>query len=103
MSAVENHPYTIGLPARITIIDLPRETEIQNALNLGITKTIATKVKHRRSNIDDLILGDMTESDLPSGTYDLVVSVEVLEHVEHDDKFVSEVTRVLRRRRALLS
>lgn len=89
-------PYTIGVPARITIIDLPRETETQNALNLGINEKIVTELKSRRSNIDDFIFGDMTRSDLPSESYDFVVSVEVLEHVEEDEKFVSEVNRVLK-------
>lgn len=89
-------PYTIGIPARVTIIDLPRETETQNALNLGINEKIVSELKGRRSNIDDFIFGDMTRSDLPSESYDFVVSVEVLEHVEEDEKFVGEVNRVLK-------
>ena len=89
-------PYTIGLPAKITILDLPRETEIQNSLNLGINEGIVKQVKDRRSNIEGVIFGDMTKNDLPSDSFDLVVSVEVLEHVEMDAKFVSEVSRVLR-------
>ena len=89
-------PYTIGLPAKITILDLPRESEVQNSLNLGINDGIVKQVKDRRSNIESVIFGDMTESDLPSESFDLVVSVEVLEHVEMDARFVSEVSRVLR-------
>lgn len=89
-------PYTIGVPARVTVIDLPRNTELQNALNLGINERIVSSLKRRRSNIDNFIFGDMTKSDLPSGSYDLIVSVEVLEHVEEDEKFVSEVHRVLK-------
>lgn len=89
-------PYTIGVPARITVIDLPRETEVQNSLHLGITDAIVEEVKKRRSNIDDVVFGDMTCSDIPSDTFDLVVSVEVLEHVEEDKKFVAEINRVLK-------
>lgn len=89
-------PYTIGVPARVDIIDLPRSTELQSALNLGINETVIDQLKSRRSNIDNLILADMTNSDLPSEHYDLVVSVEVLEHVEDDERFVSEVSRVLK-------
>ncbi len=89
-------PYTIGLPARVNIIDLPRSTELQSKLNLGVSADILRQLKSTRSNIDDVILGDMTDSGLPSDFYDIVVSVEVLEHVEHDDKFVSEVRRVLK-------
>ncbi len=89
-------PYTIGLPAQVTIIDLPRESEIQNELNLGISDSIADRLKKNRSNIEDVVFGDMTQSELPSEAFDIVVSVEVLEHVEEDDRFVSEVSRVLR-------
>ena len=89
-------PYTIGLLARVTIIDLPRETEIQNSLHLGINDAIVDQVKKRRSNIEEFVFGDMTRSDIPSDSYDLVVSVEVLEHVEEDRKFLSEVSRVLK-------
>jgi SAM-dependent methyltransferase len=89
-------PYTIGVPARITIIDLPRSTEIQNQLRLGINADIERDLKVRRSNIDRVILGDMTRSGLPKGSFDLIVSVEVLEHVVEDEMFVSEVSRVLK-------
>jgi SAM-dependent methyltransferase len=89
-------PYTIGVAARITIIDLPRETDVQNDLNLGINEEIVRRVKAKRSNISDVIFGDMTRSGLEDASFDMVVSVEVLEHVEEDDKFVSEVARVLR-------
>jgi SAM-dependent methyltransferase len=89
-------PYTIGVPARITIIDLPRESELQFALNLGVNDEILNRLKSRRSNIENLVFGDMTNSDLPSESYDLVVSVEVLEHVEEDERFLSEICRVLK-------
>lgn len=89
-------PYTIGVSGRITIIDLPRNTELQTALNLGVNESIAIGLKNRRSNIDRLILGDMTNSGLPGESFDLVVSVEVLEHVEDDETFVSEICRVLK-------
>ena len=89
-------PYTIGLPARITVIDLPRTSEVQKQLNLGINDDIVDKIRVRRSNVEDVIFGDMTNSQLPDEMFDGVVSVEVLEHVDADDRFVSEVSRVLR-------
>ena len=89
-------PYRIGVPGRITIIDLPRNTEVQSALNLGLNESIVNRIKSRRSNIDRLIIGDMTKSGIPSESFDLAVSVEVLEHVQDDEKFVSEVCRVLK-------
>jgi SAM-dependent methyltransferase len=89
-------PYTIGIPAEITIIDLPRESDVQNELNLGINDDIVKRIKDKRSNISNVIFGDITNSDLESNSYDLIISVEVLEHVEEDEKFVSEVSRLLR-------
>lgn len=90
-------PYTIGLPARITVIDLPRSSEVQNELHLGINQQIINQIKERRSNIEEIIFGDMTNSDFPDAIFDVVVSVEVLEHVEEDERFVSEVSRVLKK------
>lgn len=89
-------PYTIGVPARVTVIDLPRESDIQKSLNLGVNDEIVAELRRRRSNIERFILGDMTNSDLPDEGYHLAVSVEVLEHVDDDEKFVSEVSRVLK-------
>ncbi len=89
-------PYTIGLPAQITVIDLPRSSEVQEELHLGINDNIVKQTHQRRSNIKDVIFGDMTCSDLPDESFDYVVSVEVIEHVEADDRFVSEISRVLK-------
>lgn len=89
-------PYTIGVDAKITIIDLPRESEVQKGLNLGIDPAVMEQTVSRRSNVLEMLVGDMTDSGLPGEAYDHVVAVEVLEHVEADDRFVSEVARVLR-------
>lgn len=89
-------PYTIGIPAQITVIDLPRESEMQKQLNLGINGNIVTEIIRRRSNVKEVILGDMTRCELSDGAFDIAVSVEVLEHVEKDHQFVREVSRVLK-------
>jgi SAM-dependent methyltransferase len=89
-------PYTIGLPASITVIDLPRNSEVQKKMNLGINDEIIGQIRKKRSNIEKIVLGDMTRSDLPDAAFDVVVSIEVLEHVEEDARFVSEVSRVLK-------
>jgi len=88
--------YTIGVPANITITDLPRETEIQHRLALGINASIVERTKDRRTNVRDILVDDMTHSNLPSAAFDCVVAVEVLEHVERDYDFVAHVRRVLR-------
>lgn len=89
-------PYTIGVPANITVTDLPRETDIQHQLNLGVTSAMMKQLQSRRSNVAQLLLDDMTHSQLPNSSYDVVIAVEVLEHVEEDELFVKEVCRVLR-------
>ena len=88
--------YTIGVPAKITVTDLPRETEIQKKLGLGINQEIFDKSHSRRSNLHRILLDDMTHSTLPDCSFECVVSVEVLEHVEEDAQFVKEVHRVLK-------
>jgi SAM-dependent methyltransferase len=88
--------YTIAVPGKVTIIDLPRENEIQHQLNLGIEAEKIERISRRRSNIDRIVLGDMTDPPFPDSSFDLVVSVEVLEHVEEDDRFVYHTHRVLK-------
>lgn len=88
--------YTIGVPASITVADLPRETSVQKSLNLGINDQIAQQTLARRSNVKEVVYDDMTASKLPSAAYDCVVAVEVLEHVEKDADFVRGVCRVLK-------
>lgn len=88
--------YSIGVPGRITIIDLPRESEVQHKLHLGVNEQIIGETKRRRSNIAQVILGDMTRSQLPGHAFDCVVAIEVLEHVEEDATFIKEVHRVLK-------
>ena len=88
--------YTIGVPASITVTDLPRNTEVQERLHLGTTDRMMDRLLHRRSNIKNVHYDDMTRSDLPSESCDCIVAVEVLEHVENDDAFVREVARVMK-------
>ncbi|MGH9013072.1 MAG: class I SAM-dependent methyltransferase [Acidimicrobiia bacterium] len=88
--------YTVGVPARVTISDLPRESRMQHALNLGINEEMIDQTKSRRSNVIDVVYDDMTQTKFPTRSFDGVVAVEVLEHVEDDASFVSNVSRVLR-------
>jgi 2-polyprenyl-3-methyl-5-hydroxy-6-metoxy-1,4-benzoquinol methylase len=88
--------YTIGVPAHITISDLERTTEQQSQLDLGVTSAMINQTRMRRSNVHRFVVDDMTQSALPDNSFDCVVAVEVLEHVEADMKFVHEVHRVLK-------
>jgi SAM-dependent methyltransferase len=88
--------YTIGVNGHVTVTDLPRVTPIQRALNLGLTMDMRSQLFSRRSNLNRVIFDDMTNSHLPDEQFDLVVAIEVLEHVEEDEQFVSEVRRVMK-------
>lgn len=87
--------YTIGVPARVTITDLPRASALQKALRLGINNGMIRQIQSRRSNVDQVVLDDMTRSSLSSGSFDCAVAIEVLEHVEDDAAFIREVRRIL--------
>lgn len=89
-------PYTSGLDAEVTIVDLPREDEIQKHLRLGVDDELMAKIKRRRSNVVDVRIEDMRSTTLADGSFDLIVAVEVLEHVEEDEEFVAQIARVLR-------
>jgi SAM-dependent methyltransferase len=86
-------PYTVGLSAAITILEMPSYGVDRD---LGVTKATLAHLKRRRSNIEDTILESMIDCSLPSASFDGVVCVEVIEHVREDDRFVEQVARVLK-------
>lgn len=88
--------YTIGIPADFTISDLPKESDLQNRLNLGINESIINQTQIRRSNIKNIIFDDMVNSKLPDNEFDGVIAIEVIEHVEEDEKFLQQISRILR-------
>lgn len=90
-------PYTIGVPANITLLDVPQEAGAKSELNLGFTKDILSTIQKKRSNIHNLIIQDMTQSTLPEASYDAVVCIEVIEHVEEDDAFVKHIAKVIKK------
>jgi SAM-dependent methyltransferase len=88
-------PYTTGLRADVTVLDIPRESEVQQELDLGLTDDMLRDL-HRRSNIVGVILQDMTRCTLPSHSYDGVLCVEVIEHIVEDDAFIEQTARILK-------
>lgn len=86
---------TIGVPADVVVTDLPRRTELQRRLNLGVDDEILRRTLGRRSNLTAVVYDDMTRSAIRDGAFDCVVAMEVLEHVEEDARFLDEVARVL--------
>ena len=63
---------TIGVPAQITISDLPRETDIQKRLNLGITQDIMEQTLKRRSNVREMLFDGQLRSVNISHPFNLV-------------------------------
>jgi SAM-dependent methyltransferase len=63
---------------------------------LGITQDTVAQTWRRRSNVVAVVYDDMTSSALASASFDIVIAVEVLEHVTEDEAFVRNVARVLR-------
>lgn len=88
--------YTIGVRGRIVISELPRQTSIQDKLNLGLTDRMIAETLRRRTNIAAITFDDMTQSKIEDDSFDCVIAVEVLEHVEKDFDFLQNVYRVLR-------
>ena len=89
-------PYTIQVDADITLLDIPQENNTQAQLNLGFTSDLLDFIKKKRSNIKDVIIQDMTRSTIPNSSFNAVVCVEVIEHVEEDDIFVENVAKVIK-------
>jgi SAM-dependent methyltransferase len=87
---------TIGIPADVTVTDVARVSQVQRNMNLGINDEMVRQTRRRRSNIRDMVVDDMTRSALPSQSFDVIVAIEVLEHVEEDDAFVRNVARILK-------
>lgn len=88
-------PYTINLSADITLLDVPQESGTREELNLGFTNNILTTIQKERSNIKDVVIQDMTRSTLQDESYDAVVCIEVIEHVEEDEIFVKNISKVI--------
>lgn len=88
--------YTIGLPLRVTVTDLPRNSDVQKSLHLGMTDELISQTMSRRTNIEGYVFDDMTKSQLPDASYDAVLAVEVIEHVPEDGRFVEQIARVLK-------
>lgn len=88
--------YTIGLPITVTVADLPREEEIQHELGLGVTPKIEEQLIKQRSNVAGMIYDDMAKTSIEPGSYDAIISVEVIEHVDDDAAFVKNMSRTIR-------
>lgn len=84
-------PYTRKLKSHLTYLDLPSETDGY----LGFTDELSTAIS-TFSNAE-LVYGSVL--DLPFGNeiFDMALCIEVIEHIDDDEKAVSEICRVLKR------
>lgn len=89
-------PYTIGLPCEVFVSDIPRESDVQKGLNLGINDTIIQYYRQNRSNIKDIVYDNMSHTKLPDASYDLISCIEVIEHVPEDEDFIRNSSKVLK-------
>lgn len=90
-------PYSTHVNAEITLLDVPQENDTQEELNLGFTSDILKNIQKKRSNIKGVIIEDMTKSTLQDASFDAVVCVEVIEHVEKDEIFVENISKVIKK------
>lgn len=87
--------YTTNVRARVVISELPRVTEVQRRLHLGLQPEMPAEIQQRRSNVTTVVFDDMADTQLTPCTFQCAVAVEVLEHVENDSGFLQNVYRVL--------
>ncbi len=89
--------YTVGINVDVDIIDLPRESEVQIDTKLGLSSAVIDEVKQRRSNISNIFLGNIKEVDLPSAPYDIITSVEVIEHDPEPERHLKKLASFLKK------
>ncbi|MBL7846679.1 MAG: methyltransferase domain-containing protein [Cyclobacteriaceae bacterium] len=89
-------PYTIGIPVSVTIMEKPKEDDIQMKLNLGLSDSTIVSVQKKRSNIKEIILADVIHSSLAGELYDGALAIEVIEHVEEDELFVKKIAGLVK-------
>ena len=87
--------YTTGLNANVVLLDVPRETEVQHQLHLGAPPEVL-QLQEKRSNVSNYLLEDITRTTLPDGSFDVITAIEVIEHIEEDERFVRSVHRLLK-------
>ncbi len=95
-------PYTIGIPADITISDIPRRTPLQERLNLGLTENMVRQIYRRRSNVTRVVFDDKTSSCFDDASFDCVLAIELIEHLDRECFFLNHAHRLLKKDGVLL-
>lgn len=90
-------PYTIGLDGEVIIIDKEPISFTQRNLHLGLDEKKIIDIKKKRSNIKNIILHDMIEPlENMSNSFDVALSIEVIEHVKEAECFIKNITNLLK-------
>ena len=89
---------TVGVKkCKVTVTELPRKSTTQLLLELGAEDELIKKIIKRRSNLEEYLYDDMTNTLIDKDVFDVATAIEVLEHVEEDTKFISNVCKVLKK------
>lgn len=82
-------PYTSGLPGLVVGLDLPAEEDAR----LGFSSKSLNRFARGRHVA---VFGRGEAMPFPDNTFDTVLMIEVIEHVEGDDQALREIRRVLK-------
>ena len=82
-------PYTRRLKGHITILDKVSDS----GGYLGYTEQFVEASK--RDGSVEIVIGDAMDMPFPDNAFDLFLCIEVIEHIQEDDKVVAEMARVL--------
>lgn len=88
--------YTVGLQARITALDLLRQSEFERKYNLGVTRDMIKRIRQKRSNIQGYIICDINQNSFKSDSFEIISAIEVIEHIKNSLKFIQEIYRILK-------
>ena len=94
----------LNLPSDVKIIDIGTSsgTNMRLLKSLGFTNyhgfdmSELSKKYCEDKNLGKVIIGDICESDLESNKYDLILATDILEHIDNDDKALTEIARMLK-------
>ena len=67
--------YTIGVPAKVTLLDIPQEGELHRSMNLGWNHNTMMQLRARRSNIERLVLQDFLQNNFTDECFDMIAEV----------------------------
>jgi len=88
--------YTIGINAKVWLLDRSRETKVQKHLGLGVTDEGLAQLQKRRSNVKEYFVQDFFDANLPKNYFDVITAIEVLEHIRNDRLFIEKTYQLLK-------